>query len=89
MPADGYGKSGQGMGSTQDDAAGERNPPTFAEGGERLMYGNGAKGCERVELWQLMHPAARRVKGLRRTLLGRFRQWLRNRRGEYPWFVQV
>jgi hypothetical protein len=42
-----------------------------------------------MELWQLMHPAAGRVKGLRRTPLDRLRRWLRNKRGEYPWFVQV
>lgn len=33
-----------------------------------------------MELWQLMHPAAGRVKGMRRTPLGCFRLWLRRRR---------
>ena len=42
-----------------------------------------------MELWQLMHPAAGRIKGLRRTLLQRVRLWLKHRRGEYAWFVQV
>ena len=42
-----------------------------------------------MELWQLMHPAAGRVKGLRRTPLQWLRLRLKNRRGDYPWFVRV
>jgi hypothetical protein len=33
-----------------------------------------------MELWRLMHPAAGRVKGLRRTPLDRLRLWMRRRR---------
>jgi hypothetical protein len=42
-----------------------------------------------MELWQLMHPAAGRVKGLHRTPLSWLRVRLRYRRGEYPWFLQI
>ena len=42
-----------------------------------------------MELWQMMHPAAGRIKGLHSTPLARFRVWLRYKRGEYPWFVQI
>ena len=69
------------MGTAQNIAAGKGNPPIDAKGGEIMT---GAK-----ELWQLMHPAAKRIKGLRRTPLGRFRVWLRYKNGEYPWFVQI
>ena len=41
------------------------------------------------ELWQLMHPAAGRIKGIHRPLIDRLRAWLRFKRGECPWFAQV
>lgn len=42
-----------------------------------------------VELWKLMHPAAGRIKGLRRTPISRIKVWLQYRRGDYPWFVRI
>jgi hypothetical protein len=34
----------------------------------------------KVEMWQLMNPAAGRVRGLRRTPIQKLRLWLRRRR---------
>ena len=68
IPAYGYRTRSNSMGTPEDITAGKRNPRTSTEGGEN------------VELWQLMNPAAGRVRGNRVTLFGRFRLWKRRRR---------
>lgn len=42
-----------------------------------------------MELWQMMHPAAGRIRGLRYTPFQRLRVWWRYKNGEYPWFLQI
>lgn len=54
------------MGAAQDDAARMRNPQDDAKGGVNMKRD--------MEFWQLMHPAAGKIRSLRRTPLG----WLRN-----------
>jgi len=51
-PADGYGKSGCGMGAAQNVAAGRRNPAVVAEGGEQMTEVDAIKEAADARAWE-------------------------------------
>lgn len=56
-PADGDGTGGDGVGAAQNVTAGKRNPPTLAEGGEKMTDAqlDAIKEAEDARIWEALN----------------------------------